>query len=72
MPGRLSRCFTGRWNENRFREAEVKRVAGVWRFHETGWRIGVARGGDSDSEAWDNTVPHSAVGDDWEWGAVFL
>jgi hypothetical protein len=36
MPGRLSRCFTGRWNENRFREAKVNRVAAVWRLQETG------------------------------------
>jgi hypothetical protein len=36
MPGRLSRCFTGRWNENRFREAEVKWVVAVWRLQETG------------------------------------
>lgn len=36
MPGRLSRCFTGRWNENRFREAEVNRIVAVWRFQEAG------------------------------------
>jgi hypothetical protein len=35
MPGRLSRCFTGRWNENRFREAKVERAVAVWRLHET-------------------------------------
>lgn len=72
MPGRLSRCFTGRWNENRFREAKVKGPSRFGGSKRPRWRVGVARGGDSDSETWDNKVPHSAVGDDCEWGAVLF